>query len=339
MHHVDVVHVLNHGSEDQTAYGLELLKEIWGERLVVYTAAREVPFNQSSLTNMIASFAEQQGADWIYVFDSDEFMLTPPNVTLRELLSNLPDSVLAARYQLSNFVSTHDFDTNSLDCYLKLMYKARPSVRYDPKLVRDLMYTGRITFFDVPFPPKLIFRARAHLMITDGAHALKWSYPNRTVQAMPMIYCAHLTLPSRKNLLRKSALGQVWVKAGLPADHGWQNQLLYRLELEERLEWFWRRHSINDQNQTSENPRHELDDSLVRALAPVIEFLKLGLQSADLSVACGRPIESRVKTEEGLSFSSLLALCESYEQKIAVMLKAQAQAQAQAQARVQSARP
>ena len=37
--HADIVHVLNHGSSDQTAHGLKVLQEIWGERLKVYSSS------------------------------------------------------------------------------------------------------------------------------------------------------------------------------------------------------------------------------------------------------------------------------------------------------------
>lgn len=87
--HVDVIHALNHGSDDQTADGLATLQAMWGDRLKVYTASPEVPFDQSLLTNIVVAQAEAQGANWIYVFDSDEFLLARPGKPLRETLTGV----------------------------------------------------------------------------------------------------------------------------------------------------------------------------------------------------------------------------------------------------------
>ncbi len=94
--------MVDHGSVDQTDGGLQILKDVWGDRLIVYSTGLGIPFKQSSLTNMVVSFAEAQGADWTYVFDADEFLLAKPGFNLRQELSKLDERVVSVRYSLSN---------------------------------------------------------------------------------------------------------------------------------------------------------------------------------------------------------------------------------------------
>jgi uncharacterized protein related to proFAR isomerase len=59
---------------------------------------------------MISSLAESAGADWIYIFDSDELLISKPNFSLKKELSKLSDKVVALRYKTSNYISTFDFE-------------------------------------------------------------------------------------------------------------------------------------------------------------------------------------------------------------------------------------
>lgn len=229
VHHVDVVHVVDHGSLDQTSSGLHILKEIWGERLIVYSTGPGVPFKQSLLTNMIVSFAEAHGADWIYVFDADEFLLVKPGFSLRRELSKLEENVASVRYTLRNYISTFDFDRLNLECYCGLRYKSRPGPAYSLNFRWDAIYTEKSTFFDFPFPPKVIFRTRKNLLINDGAHGLMWLTRGQKGVHLPKIEAAHLTYISRDTLENKKTHGETLIKLGLPRWHGWQSQLIFKL--------------------------------------------------------------------------------------------------------------
>ncbi len=314
--HVDVVHVLDHGSVDQTADGLQILKNAWKGRLKVYSAERDVPFRQSVLTNMLVSVAENEGADWIYVFDSDEFILAKPGFSLRRLLQRLDDSTVAVRYSLSNYISTYDFDRQDLDCYADLKYKSSPGQNLGFELSWDAIYSERATFFDFPFPRKLIFRTRKDLLLEDGSHTLFWLLPGQSAVSAPTIECAHLTYISRDILDRKKHLGEALMSLGHPRRHGWQSQLIYQLHQEGRLDSFWERHSIKKGATAPSHPNHSTDDSLVQSLSQTLDFLKSTFGGKRLSEHSGVPLRHGASSAIHLSFGEVFQMCESFESKI-----------------------
>lgn len=325
LNHVDVVHVLNHGSSDQTAHGLRILKELWRDRLNVYSASPDSSFKQSLLTNMIASFAEKMGADWIYVFDSDEFLLAKPEFSLRNELSRLGKDIVAVRYALSNYISTFDFNKNDLNCYNELIYKSKPGDTYNPRSARDMIYGGQRTFFDIPFPQKVIFRAKSNLLVTDGAHRLLYMLRDKLVLNMPTMDCAHLTLISRDILARKSAQGRQLIERGFPPWHGWQSQLLHQLDLEGRLDWFWGRHSIRKETSDSSNPEHTIDKRLVESLVTSVDMLQGAFGGTDLSRLFGAPLTTGPNPESTFTFNGAFEMCDFFNQKINLLLRSSRQ--------------
>lgn len=321
IHHADIVHVLNHGSTDQTASGLKILQEIWGERLKVYTASAETPFNQSLLTNMMVSIVEDSAADWIYIFDSDEFLLSKENFSLREELVKLSDDTVAIKYSLSNFIATYDFDPNNLNCYNKLIYRSVPGVNYDAAIAKKLIHNGKLTFFDVPFLSKMIFRANSNLLISDGAHKFRYKLSNQVVKSLEQADCAHLTLYSKSNLERKSIQGKSHIDRGLPAYHGWQNQLVHQLDMEGKLDWFWERLSIKTEQNHVSNPKHTIDESLVDCLQASINLLKNKFGGMILSEVSGSPLKIGAGEETSLRFDDTFNLCDFFDQKINLLIK------------------
>ncbi len=316
LHHVDVVHVLDHGSVDQTASGLQLLKSAWKDRLRIYSAGPDLPFRQAVLVNMLTSVAENEGADWIYAFDSDEFLLTKPALPLRQMLEKLDDSIVRIQYTVSNYISTFDFDRLNLDGYANLKYKSQPSTNYDFERAFKEIYEEKSTFFDFPFPPKVIFRAQSNQLIKDGNHGTAWLLPGQAGVKMPAIECAHLTYISKDILERKRVLGEGQIKLQQPAGHGWQSRLIYQLHQEGRLDRFWERHSINTQDAGSASVKHITDESLVQLLAPSLDLLKKLFGGASLGAQHGVPLKHGCSAATTLSFGDAYRLCESFEAKI-----------------------
>ena len=314
--HVDIIHALNHGSDDQTAHGLAVLKAMWGDRLKVYSASPQVPFDQSLLTNIVLAEAEAQGADWIYVFDSDEFLLTRPGKSLRETLADADSQVVALRYVLHNYISPAEFDKLNLDHYLRLRYKSRPTVAFDPHQTWDAIDAGTSSFFEIPFPTKIFFRANSGLMVSVGAHGLRWTFEGQTVAVCRDLEAAHLPLISRDTLKRKSAQGAAHIKMGWPRDRGWQSQMIHQFEQQGRLDWFWAQHSISDEMGDTRNPSHMLDESLVRALSPVIRQLKAEFGGENLGGISGMPFRTGNDGATELTFDDVFRLCGFFDQRI-----------------------
>jgi hypothetical protein len=318
--HVDVIHVLNHGSDDQTAHGLATLQSMWGDRLKVYTAGPKVPFNQSLLANIVVAQAEAAGAEWIYAFDSDEFLLTRPGKSLRETLTGVDSQVVALKYAVRNFIAPADFDKLNLDHYLRLRYKSRPTAAYDPRQAWDTIDAGTTTFFDAPFPSKIFFRANSGLMVIEGAHGLRWTLEGQTVALCHDLECAHLPLISRGTLTRKSAQGAAHIRRGLPRSMGWQNQLIHQFEQQGRLDSFWARHSISDEPGDIRNPDHVVDESLVRALGPVIRQLKAEFGGPNLGAVAGMTLRTGVGETTELTFDDVFRLCGFFDHRIKLLV-------------------
>jgi hypothetical protein len=201
--HVDEVLVVDHRSTDQTAHGLKHLQSIWPGRIQTFRSNSE-RFEQEAITNLVAHFARQRSADWIYVFDSDEFLISRPNADLKEILGSLTSDVVTLRYQVHNFISTADFDEHCIAHYRQIRVKAKPLRQYNEAQAYTALYDGSATFFDFPFVSKLIFRAHALSRVTTGAHQLIHFGGYGIEHQESGIYCAHLTFPSRNKLERKA---------------------------------------------------------------------------------------------------------------------------------------
>jgi hypothetical protein len=287
-HHVNILHVLDHGSADQTRAGLKILKGVWGERLRLYRSGPELPFQQALITNILVTVAEKLGAEWVYVVDSDEFLLGNPTVKLQRELETLSASVVAVRYEVRNFITPSNFNRFCLDHYESVKYMANPRAEKILPSPYDAIYSGTATYFDAPFPSKLIFRANTKLWIRAGAHSINW-FPSGTREITnPGLMCAHITFAGRDFLLNKVAHGEELIRQGFPKGHGWQSQLLARLARENRLDEFWRRHSIGADSNLKHI--HSATEVLSSGLKDSITFLKDLFRSDDLSKEL-KPVE------------------------------------------------
>ncbi len=322
LNHVDVVHVLNHGSIDQTGQGLDVLRAFWRDRLIVYSADTDVPYKQSLLTNMIVAAAESKGADWIYVFDADEFMLSPARGAMRQELASLGEDIICVRYQLKNYISTFNFNRMDASNYSRLIYKSLPNLPYDTDSAWRDMYLGKTSFFDYPFPSKLIFRAKRNLLVQGGSHRLAWMPRNTKSVDSVSVECAHLTYISRDTLDKKKILGESLISLGLPRSYGWQSQLIHKLHQEGRLDDFWQRHSIGKESDGSLAPRYAIDRRLSVALRPAIDLLIRLFGSPDLTLLEGKPLALSLSKATEFAFSDVFQMLDYFHERTQLLINA-----------------
>ncbi|MBR7800083.1 glycosyltransferase family 2 protein [Undibacterium fentianense] len=326
LNHVDEVFVFNQGSSDATAEGLEHLRQYWGNRLHVFHIPDQ-NVEQSIVANTMIQIAAQVKPDWVYVFDADEFLLLGDGLQstrLHDFLATVPSSQRAVRYTLKNFISMHDFDECDLQHYRRLRFVSVPHSEYNPKNASQTMYSGEKTFFDFEFPSKIICRYSHFLKLNTGAHtATHFGGGANAERNEPMLFAAHLPMLTRSRLDKRAEHGKKLMDLGNPWYAGWQQQLVYRLQQEDRLDWFWSQHSIDSKmSEQATRQKAKTDDCLVRALESTLGLLEHIFESTQLHHFRGRPIQSQAANETHLPLSQVLALTGVFQRQTEISLAA-----------------
>ncbi len=312
MHHVDEVYVLNHSSTDGSFEGLQHLQELWKDRIHVLNFNDE-PFWQEASTNALIVVSQDASPDWIYVFDSDEFILTHGNKPLKEIMDYLDHKYAVVRYEVQNWISTDDFDETHLDNYRLLRYRSEPNMFtvMHPDIYADEIRNGNWSFYDLPFPSKVIFRNNTASWLAAGAHSLKSPTGVSTLDiCSDKLRVAHIPYLIRKRLEQKARQGQLHIQHRLPNCHGWQNQMLYWLSQDNKLDQFWESHTISHHNDSNNGtlPSYVIDDSFVRALEPVLCLLEDGLDSRTLRRTGELDLSSRKSDDTQIPFRTAVHL-------------------------------
>ncbi len=278
LHHVDRVWVIDHGSVDGTAEGLRRLGMVWGSRL---TSIRldGMPFLQEAITSMLLEVVNPRPEDWVYMFDADECAITSTSASLRDILTNVEPEHGSVRYQVDNWVAPKGFNDTDFGQYEGLQYRAVPNLFLElgSELTSDEIQHGTISFFDVPFPTKVIFRGGMSGWLAAGSHAIKSFLPVHEVSVSPdQFRVAHFPLLSRTRLRLKTRQGRDLIAQGFPPLHGWQSQMLARMESSGLLDEFWLRHSMGPDADVVHSGRPVIvrDDAFSRAIAPTLALLR-----------------------------------------------------------------
>ncbi len=276
--HVDHVLVLDHASTDETATGLGHLERAWPGRLSVYRLD-DPDYSQEAATALMARVGRFAEHEWVYVFDADEYLLAPRGQGLRDILADVPPDVDAVRYEVHNWVAPSTFDDADLARYDEIRYRARPNIfaEVPGEILADEIERGNMNYFDARFESKIIMRGHRASWIKAGAHDLKHTQGVHEIdEPASRLRAAHLPLPSRRQVALKSRHGQALIDSHLPRSHGWQNQMLRRMEQSGRLDDFWASHSIpadGEQGVSNMPPTTEPDGALAEALEPSIKML------------------------------------------------------------------
>lgn len=277
MHHVDEVYVLNHSSTDGTYHGLQLLQKLWNERIHVFHCY-ESEYWQEALTNTLIGICQKSSPDWIYPFDSDEFLLTKQCGSLKELLINIDSKCDAIRYEVQNWISVEHFCEYTFDHYRLLKYRSVPNlfISQNPRTLIDEILNGNMNYFDVPFSSKIIFRANELAWIACGSHEFI-SPLNHQIKKMTLDECsvAHFPLLSKNKLKDRIDRSIFFSQQKFSINHGWQSHLLNFIAQKNQIEQFWNHHSISLNKETlSARAPYCHDDSFVQRIDPVLCFLQ-----------------------------------------------------------------
>jgi hypothetical protein len=313
MYHVDEVYVLNHSSTDGTYQGTRRLQQLWPGRLHV-VEYHDNHFWQEACLSALIEVSQRSSPDWIYVFDADEFMIVGQGRSLREILREVDPDYSVVRYQVQNWISTEDFDEGDLDCYRMLRYRSMPnrsiSLPYEARA--DAIRNGEVSFYDLAFMSKVIFRNMEGLWVAAGTHTLKAPSKLPVLELKSdVLRVVHLPLLSRSRLDGKARTGQLKVQDHFPAWHGWQNQMMWRLSQEGRLDEFWQNHSIaaREKSESSSPTGFALDDSFVRAIEPVLRLFEDGFGSRVLQRGATQDSSMREPADSQIPFGTAVHAC------------------------------
>jgi hypothetical protein len=288
LHHVDQLHCAVQVSDDATLEGVQRLRGFWGERLTlvaIHTPAYLQEAIVATLARQVAAAAAPH--DWLYVFDADEFAVSPAASPLRELLADVPPEVTDLRYRVWNWIAPVDFDDLNLSSYARVRHRALPCVFLDlpPLYLAEEIRRGFVNWFDLPFFDKSLFRldALAGRWIGPGAHRLKPPAAVQqpaTVLPLSQFHTIHLPLLSRRRLAARLAQARNLQAQGFSFHHGWQSQMLLDLDDQQELEAFWCRHSIGAMPPSAPGAPHaEESDLFATALEPALALTRSLLEA------------------------------------------------------------
>ena len=275
---IDRIVVIDHCSDDATREGLRALQSFCSDKIVVHRVD-DPQYLQEATTALVMALEDADSFDWVYVFDADEFVLLPPEMKLGEILSRVPSNVEAVRYELDQWVAPTDFNDLDTTDYSRIRYRAVANnhTKMVGEDLADEIEQGRLNFFDLPSLSKVIVRGKWAHLLTAGAHLMRkeTEMAEMTMDAVAL-RVGHLPLLSRRRLVLKSEQGAALIRAGFAPGHGWQNQMIYRMQIAETLDYFWRNHSVTDDLPHQPNtsfPVTVVDEALAQAINIVITQL------------------------------------------------------------------
>lgn len=272
-YHLDDVVLLNHNTDDATISGIEKLKQLFPNRIRVISYFDDDFFQEAS-TNILLEITNDSENHWAWVFDADEFLITKNMSSLKQYIKKA-SGFRAICLPVNNFVSTNQFDEYKVDDYLKLVYCSQPMVFNDcsEKIVSNDIQNGHLNYFDLPFASKLIFRYNDMNWVSAGSHLLKFPVGEKVRRfGKNEIYTAHLPLLSYRRLWLKAMQGKKLIESGFPENHGWQSQMLYKLDQEGRMDEFWSAHSVREG--ATNSIKLVINRDLSGSLEPICNLLK-----------------------------------------------------------------
>jgi glycosyltransferase involved in cell wall biosynthesis len=173
-YHVDKVFVVDHASTDDTRNGLAELQKIWPDRIEVFRYENPV-FDQETLNNTFLHISNQENPDWNFIFDADEFLVSPTKKNLKDLLSGIGQRWNAIAIQLENYIVPLGFADTKIDDY-KLIDHYVESTNHI--VDRDEFYArvkrNENLLHEFRVPSKVMVKNTSEDFVDNGQHQLKY---------------------------------------------------------------------------------------------------------------------------------------------------------------------
>jgi hypothetical protein len=173
-YHVDKVFVIDHSSTNDTKNGLVELQKVWPNRIEVFRY-EDTLFDQEALTNILLDISNKENPDWNFIFDADEFLVSPTRKSIKEHLTSLGDRWNAIAIQLENYIVPLGFIDNRLDDY-KLIDHYVTSVNHvvDRDEFHKQVKRNEKLLHEFRVPSKVLVKNNAGDFVDSGQHQLKY---------------------------------------------------------------------------------------------------------------------------------------------------------------------
>lgn len=243
-HAVDHVLVVSHNQSDSTRTDLKKLRIALKRRITIYDL--KGPYFQESTSHISLALTDLKEFDWVYIFDCDEFSIVKSKKLFKKNLESIPENIDALRYSIEQYIAPNDMDENNINDYLRIDVKSVPNIfyKFDDRILFDELLHQNINFFDIPFPSKIIFRAKYFEKIGPGAHNVNLNKINELILNSSTFHVAHIPMISLGKLMNRGNHGKLLIEQKYPLWHGWQNQLIYLIDKNKKLLNFWKMHSV-----------------------------------------------------------------------------------------------
>lgn len=226
---VDKIIIGDNGSNDKTRQLLDAIARR-DERMTWTDVSGS--YRQAEIVNGLAQEAITEGADWILPLDADEFPAWNPSA-MRSTLSNSKAAGYA--FSVHNFAPFRFVRNDTENSIARLIFRVHPVG--SPREAWDLCRNGRISFLQIAYPPKHLWRASRSLEIMKGNHgAAGVEGPiERAVDASIL----HAPIRAVSCLARRLETASRLPQDG-PEGESWHLKRLLALSNEEALnrEWF-----------------------------------------------------------------------------------------------------
>ena len=171
VHYADKVIIIDTGSQDGTFEGIRVLQSFWNNR-VKFIRCNQHVFDQTPLTNLLIQISKDEGNDWTFLLDADEFFVHDDYSQLRKKLGDTDFKWSSYAIRVVNFIVDENHDDFALESFARIDYRVTGVSRLllsDDEYEKDVI-SGKIPLQFITTPDKIFLRNSSDIFVSQGSH-------------------------------------------------------------------------------------------------------------------------------------------------------------------------